>query len=184
MADLATKPILPYLEGREGELRIMRFWSKVDMGAPDQCWDWQGSATTSGYGRFKIASYVSVQAHRVALVIHGNEERRNLLALHSCDRPSCCNPHHLRWGTVQDNSDDKVSRARHRTGDQAGFLNPRCTLTPWQLAEIVHLIDEREMTNGQIGDLFGLTHSMISKIRTGNSWQDEVAAIRAQRKAA
>lgn len=156
-----------------------RFWAKVDVRGPDECWDWRASLNTSGYGRFKYASYQQASAHRAALIIHTGADHIDLLALHSCDRPSCVNPHHLRWGTVRDNSDDKISRNRHRNGKLAGFTNPRCTLTPDQLAEIVHLIDRSRLHNGQIGERFGLTHSMISKIRTGNAWQAEVAAIRA-----
>lgn len=155
-----------------------RFWSKVAVRGPDDCWDWQASLTTSGYGRFKVASYRQVQAHRLALIIHTGTDRRDMLALHSCDRPVCVNPNHLRWGTVRDNAEDKVSRGRCRNGNLAGFTNPRCTLTLEQLAEIVRLIDARRLNNKQIGARFNLTHSMISKIRTGNAWQPEVAKIR------
>lgn len=157
-----------------------RFWAKVDVRAPHECWDWKASLTTSGYGRFKYASYCQTQAHRVALALHTGVYHPDLMALHSCDRPSCVNPAHLRWGTARDNSDDKVARKRYRNGAMAGFTNPRCTLTPDQLAEIVWLIDCSRIDNRQIGARFGLTHSMISKIRTGNAWQREVAAIRAR----
>lgn len=158
---------------------IARFWAKVDRRDERDCWDWSGSLTASGYGRFKVASYKQVQAHRVALTLGSGIERPDLMALHSCDRPSCCNPSHLRWGTAKDNSDDKVSRSRHRNGRLAGFTNPRCTLSPEQLIEIVGLIDTTYLSNGEIGQRFGLHHSSISKIRTGNAWQREVAAIRA-----
>jgi hypothetical protein len=41
-----------------------RFWAKVDKsGGDDACWPWMGS-TRSGYGKFKLESYLSVQAHR------------------------------------------------------------------------------------------------------------------------
>lgn len=157
-----------------------RFWAKVEVRGPDDCWDWQASKNRLGYGRFKYASYRQTGAHRVALILHTDEDPTDLCALHSCDRPSCVNPNHLRWGTVLDNSDDKIARGRFRHMSFPGFANPRCTLTPDQLAEIVHLIDHSRLNNGQIGARYGLTHSMISKIRTGNSWQTEVAAIRAR----
>ena len=78
---------------------------------------------------------------------------------------------------------DKIERGRQRFGDHGGFKNPRCTLTPEQLAEIVRLIDHTNQNNKQIAARYSITHAMISKIRTGNAWQKEVAAIR-ERKAA
>lgn len=155
-----------------------RFWAKVDVRGPDDCWDWQASLNTSGYGRFKYASYRQTGAHRVALILHTGEDRPDLCALHSCDRPACVNPAHLRWGTHMENTTDKMERGRVRNGVLAGFTNPRCTLTPDQLAEIVRLIDHSNLNNKQIAPRFNLTHQMISKIRTGNSWKPEVAAIR------
>lgn len=103
MADSFPKPILPYLKGKHGELRIMRFWSHVDIRAPEDCWEWRASCHTSGYGRFKIASYVTMMANRVSLVIHTGEDPSSLFALHHCDNRQCCNPHHLYWGTHSDN---------------------------------------------------------------------------------
>lgn len=34
-------------------------------------------------------------------------------ALHSCDRPVCCAPWHLRWGTAAENMADMKERKRH-----------------------------------------------------------------------
>lgn len=129
MADALPKKILPMLEGKIGELRIMRFWSKVDMRGPDECWKWQASLTTSGYGRFKIASYTQVTASRMALICTANEEPFGLCVLHTCDNPPCCNPAHLYFGTVADNARDKTERGRHRTGDQSGAKNGAAKLS-------------------------------------------------------
>ncbi len=52
------------------------------------------------------------------------------------------------------------------------------TMTWDELAEIVRLIDHTNQNNKQIAARYSITHSMISKIRTGNAWQTEVAAIR------
>lgn len=169
-------PILPFLEGREGRLALMRFWSNVAMGAPDECWDWQLSTNTSGYGRFKIASYTTVGAHRAALVAHTKEDPQHLLALHSCDRPSCCNPHHLRWGTVKDNSDDMIERGRHNTADQAGFKNGACKLTPEQFALVITGLLAGK-NNKQIAEGLPVDHALVSRIRRGRSWAREAADL-------
>jgi len=155
-----------------------RFWEKVEVRGADDCWDWQASRNRLGYGRFKYASYRGVSAHRAALIIHTGQDHADLCVLHSCDRPQCVNPAHLRWGTQLDNTRDKIERGRQRFGDHAGFKNPRCTLTPDELAEIVRLIDAHRLNNKQIAARFSITHAMVSKIRTGNAWQREVAAIR------
>jgi hypothetical protein len=41
------------------------FWAKVQVRNPDECWEWQGAKTSSGYGNLSWCG-VQVQAHRVA----------------------------------------------------------------------------------------------------------------------
>lgn len=176
MARMTSNPILHMLEGAEGQLRVMRFWSNVNMLGPDDCWDWQASLTPSGYGRFKIASYQTAQAHRFSLVMHTREDHLDLFALHGCDRPSCVNPNHLRWGTVQDNSDDMKARGRSRNGEQRGTSNGACKLTDEQLAQIVTgLMDGK--CNTEIADGLPIGHALVSRIRRGRSWTKEAADL-------
>ena len=40
-----------------------RFWSKVQIGGPDDCWPWTGSRDEKGYGHFWENGKV-VKAHR------------------------------------------------------------------------------------------------------------------------
>lgn len=176
MSRPAPIPILPFLEGREGKLVLMRFWSNVDMGDPAHCWDWQLSLTQSGYGRFKIASYTTVGAHRVALVDHTRKDPPDLLALHNCDRPSCVNPHHLRWGTVQDNSDDMKARGRAYNGEQGGTNNGRCKLTNQQFAQIITGLMAGKTNKGIAAEL-PVGHALVSRIRRGRSWTKEAADL-------
>lgn len=170
MAAGLSKPILPYLSPEIEE----RFWEKVTRAGPDDCWPWLASLNHHGYGRFKIASYTSRHANRVAWVIaHRVEPAPELVIRHSCDNPRCCNPAHLLLGTHADNAADKMQRGRWRGGDMAGTRNPRCLLTMDQLAEIVRLLPT--MPNTYIARRFPVGHSIISKIRTGNAWQREAA---------
>lgn len=171
MADSLPKKILPLLEGRYGELTMMRFWSKVDMRGPSECWEWQASLTTSGYGRFKIASYETAIASRVALIGTKKEEPFGMLVLHTCDNPCCCNPAHLYFGTQQDNMNDKVQRGRCRSGDQSGPNNGAAKLSEAQLAVIVQRLQDG-WNNKQIAADLPVTHSMVSLIRRGKMWRD------------
>ena len=171
-----TTPILPILEGPDGHLILERFWSKVDRRGAAECWDWQASFTTGGYGRFKIASYRQVQAHRVALIAARRQDPAGMLVMHRCDRPSCCNPAHLRFGTYADNNLDKMHKGRGRTKDQRGFSNGCAKITPESLAFIVDKM-RAGWNNCRIAREIGVTHQAISKIRTGKNWVAEVAEI-------
>lgn len=94
-----------------------RFWAKVDVRGPDECWLWK-RCIAGGYGRFGIGSRSdgtrkSERASRVALTLHlGRELSAGMLACHRCDNPECCNPAHLFEGTVQDNAQDCAAKGR------------------------------------------------------------------------
>jgi len=101
-----------------------RFWAKVEQREPNECWCWKSRTDKDGYGHFRLsgkrAQYQRVRAHRVALVIGTGEDHPDLLALHSCDNPSCVNPNHLRWGTQSHNMQDAIRRGRYYRGRQGG----------------------------------------------------------------
>lgn len=88
-----------------------RFWSKVKVGRPLQCWPWRGNRDNKGYGRLRVQRRY-LKAHRLAWALF-NERWPELHVLHSCDNPWCCNPLHLREGTDADNMRDRDSRGRH-----------------------------------------------------------------------
>jgi hypothetical protein len=102
-----------------------RFWSKVAVRGPDECWEWQGAKRAQGsYGRAYIGA-VTYRAHRVALALSTGDLPQRLYALHSCDNPPCCNPAHLRWGECAENMADAIARDR----DQGfGRINREKTL--------------------------------------------------------
>ena len=170
MADPYPKKILPDLEGKIGELRMMRFWSKVDVRGPDECWEWQASINTSGYGRFKLVSHQMVTASRVALIGNSQTEPEGLHVLHTCDNRRCCNPNHLYFGTVAQNNQDKVDRGRATTGNQVCEHNGAAKLTEEQVVQIVERF-RRGMNNKQIASDLPVTHQMVSKIRRGHMWR-------------
>jgi len=176
MTGKAYIQIAPYLQGALGRAVIERFWSKVDIRSKDECWDWKASLDTSGYGRFKLNPYVTGRAHRVALTIFGGDVGHGLDALHSCDRPKCCNPHHLRWGTVMDNVRDKIERGRVRSADMSGTKNPRAMLDEDELRFIIDCF-RKGWTNKRIAEFVPVGHSLISRIRVGIAWAKETQAL-------
>ena len=94
-----------------------RFWEKVDIRGPDECWPWLGCLNKQGYGLIRVPGHLNglpTSAIRVMMVMKtGEPPDDDLLVLHACDNPICVNPAHLRWGTAQDNVDDMIRRGRH-----------------------------------------------------------------------
>jgi len=88
-----------------------RFWAQVKIAGPDECWEWQGAKTTNGAGAISINGH-TVGTHRFALYLETGVYYPRLHVLHSCDHPPCVNPKHLRYGTAQENMDDKYKRGR------------------------------------------------------------------------
>lgn len=93
---------------------IRGFWERVNIGSPDECWNWQGTVhPISGYGQasFHAKTYL---AHRLAYILTFGEIPEGLKVLHSCDNPACCNFNHLRAGTQAENIQERDVRQRRK----------------------------------------------------------------------
>lgn len=176
LAEHAPIPILPHIEGPDGSACRERFLEKVKRGGPDDCWEWTASRTHNGYGRFKIASWKTVHANRVAWALEHGTDPGDLIVRHSCDNPPCCNPAHLLLGTVADNNADKLERGRHRNGKLGGVRNPMARLTEADVADIVRRLKNHE-SNMSIATHHKVGHALVSRIRVGRSWQREAAKL-------
>ena len=92
--------------------RETAFWSRVQRGGPDECWEWQAYRNGKGYGIFYHRKDKSI-ASRVALELRlGRPLMDGMLALHTCDNPSCCNPSHLWEGDHTANMRDASQKGR------------------------------------------------------------------------
>lgn len=86
-----------------------RFWSKVCIKEPNECWEWQASTSGGRYGKFKLdGKWVS--AHRMAYILSNDYIESNMYILHKCDNIKCVNPSHLYSGTQADNMRDRNER--------------------------------------------------------------------------
>jgi hypothetical protein len=89
-----------------------------------------------------------------------------MLALHSCDNPSCCNPAHLRPGTQSENVRDMVNRKRRNL---SGVNNGRARLDPERVRFVRRLLD-RGHRQADIAFLFNVAKTTISAIHCGRNW--------------
>lgn len=98
-------------------------WRYIEKRGADECWPWSSHRDRRGYGVFTI-DHRSYKAHRVVFSLEnpgqisiGAGPRNTALTsivMHTCDNPACCNPRHLRKGTLQENTEDMFSKARAR----------------------------------------------------------------------
>lgn len=139
-----------------------RFWSKVEMGAPHECWEWQAGTQSDGYGSFQHGD-ATTTAHRVAYELtHGPPED---LVLHHCDNRTCVNPAHLYDGTHSDNAQDRSNRNRR---DIAGERNPNAELSAVEVEQI--RAKYPGPTQAELAEEYGVAEVTIWSIVNNERW--------------
>lgn len=90
-----------------------RFLSRVQKGAPGECWEWTGWLSDKGYGTFWDDG--QVKAHRTSYELHVGPIPEGLEIDHLCRNRSCVNPEHLEPVTHAENCRRAAER---REGDR------------------------------------------------------------------
>ena len=85
-----------------------KFWARVSLPSPSQCWLWTGANTPDGYGRFHIGGKM-VGPHRLTYEmfigpIPISRHGKRVCLDHICRQPACVNPLHLRPFTWSENA--------------------------------------------------------------------------------
>jgi hypothetical protein len=158
----------------KGQPLLERFWSKVDVRDPDECWEWQAARVRQGYGRFWIGGHEgwNIRAHRFAYELVIGEIPWGLDVCHSCDNPPCVNPAHLWVGTKKDNALDMVRKGRAWKPTWAGEGAPGAKLTWEQVREIRALAKTTGLTRRELGALYGVAGNTVSMIVHGQIWKE------------
>ena len=150
-----------------------RFWAKVDVRGPDDCWPWlaapRNKNSTHRYGAFWL-NRRHEPANKVAWELKNGPMAHGMFACHTCDNPECCNPSHIFPGTNQENTADKVSKGRQVKGEQIHTAK----LTSAQVAEIraARPPGKRAPVGlpARLSAKYGVTKQHLSDIWSGRAW--------------
>jgi hypothetical protein len=144
-----------------------RFMTYVQDEGAGGCWLWTGALNKDGYGKFWLDGR-SIGAHRAAHLLF-----RGPLAhfcCHTCDTPRCVNPEHLFDGTPKANTADMFAKdrwVRPRPTWRRGEDHPNALLKNDDVRRIRAMLAERRLSQHEIGAAFGVSNSIVCKIKKG-----------------
>lgn len=150
---------------RKGSAFERRFWSKTAISGADDCWLWNGTKLSNGYGQFWDGKKIRL-AHRCSFVYTHGKIPDGGLVLHKCDNPRCVNPRHLFVGSHHDNAKDMISKGRSLFGRRANGVK----LKEDEVREILSLKGQGLYLK-QVADRFGVHLSLIHLIWRRRIWK-------------
>lgn len=156
-----------------------RFWSRVNKLGPihptqpelGECWMWTGTKTgRDGYGGIFIAHHQRpgfryprpTYVHRLSWELANGPIPPARQVLHSCDRPSCVNPTHLRLGDHAANMNDAAVRGRLHVPRPRGRK-----VTDAQIA-VMFDMDRAGTPRHRIADHFEVSKGFVSLVLNGH----------------
>jgi hypothetical protein len=143
-------------------------WKKVDKKGGDDCWNWIGQLSNSGYGKIKMNNK-TYSSHRLIYEFTFGMISDGLQINHICNNRKCCNPTHLQLGNQQDNMTYMVltNRSHHPIGE----THPNHKLTEDDIIQIRSLYVVGNQTQSEIGKLFGVAQTTICAIVNNINWK-------------
>lgn len=124
---LPHPPCAPFTEAES-----RRFWAKVAIAGPGECWRWAASTGGSQYGHCWVTldgERHCLDAHKLAFLLSVGPIPPEMHVLHTCNCKTCVNPRHLRLGTAADNAraalSDGLMRTKIAPGDVLAVLRER-----------------------------------------------------------
>ena len=150
---------------------MKRFWNKVSVSSPQECWNWNGTKNEKGYGLFSFLGKMK-GAHRVSWILLNGEIELGKMVLHSCDNPSCVNPAHLSLGTAKDNTADAIAKNRFPQITATGVNKARGERngSAKLFLEDVYEIRKSNLTITGLAKKFRVCRTTIRNIKRRNKW--------------
>lgn len=147
-----------------------RFWAKVEVGPPEDCWPWIGAwKLPFGYGKFYLdGKNHSISSHRMVYTLTYGQIPKGMCVRHSCDNAGCCNPNHLSLGSQAQNMEDRNTRKRHAWGEKVNLSK----LTVEQVTKIRQLYAVGGQSHRKLAKLFDVTAETILDILQRNTWKE------------
>lgn len=151
------------------------FWGRVNKAGDIDCWEWQGSKNSTGYGTVGWDGKLYT-AHRVAawlsnLVDTPSAPKRKstrTYVLHKCDNRLCCNPNHFFLGNYSDNQLDAYGKKR-RTQPK-GERHSNAKLTSAQVKSIRSAYTKGAYQT-DLAKKYGVSQTSISLIIRGATYK-------------
>lgn len=140
-----------------------QFWSRASR--VGECWIWQGSLTTNGYGRLLVKGRW-LGTHKIAFLLSHGSVPDGLEVCHTCDNRACIRPDHLFLGTHRENMQDMKTKGRSTYGTK--HFNAQ--LTEDDIRQIRALYVPWKVTCRQLGEMFGTSYKNISRIVRREAW--------------
>lgn len=143
-----------------------RFWGRVEVRGPDECWPWKAHRNPKGYGLFWDGRKTTT-APRVAAELSGMPPG-DLFVCHRCDNPPCCNPRHLFLGDSFANQADcaRKGRRKHLVGER----HQRARLTAADV-EQMRTMRANGVSALAIAKQFGVSKATVSHATLGRNWK-------------
>lgn len=141
-----------------------RFWAKVNVQSPEECWEWQASKSPQGYGHFGAGDGVT-KAHRYSYILHNGPIPEGMHVCHRCDNPPCVNPAHLWLGTANDNNADKVAKGRAYRGEAHQFAKLTHDAVRWIRK------NSPAMSSAAMARELGLCDETVRQVVKGHTWK-------------
>jgi hypothetical protein len=151
-----------------------RFWAKVDVRGPDECWLWVGATKgrrTPGKERGQLTvkrgeQWKNVTAHVLAWEHKNGPPPAGLCVCHRCDIGLCVNDRHLFLGTIADNNRDMIEKRRH----QYGVRHWNARLCPDDI-RLIRAMATSGSPQREIAVVLGIGQPHVHKILAGKAWK-------------
>lgn len=145
-----------------------RVMTKIDQSSVDGCWEFIGSRQPFGYGVINDHGKI-LRTHRVVFEWHFGPIPEGMVVRHKCDNGACCRIDHLELGTKKDNTQDMLSRKRHRTNPERGNDRYNAKLDEQKVREIRRMYAAGVRIK-DIADAFGISGANAHVVATKKGW--------------